>query len=75
MHWRSVRDRIVREPTAIGAAAHAWLSNQPAIRGAVSRALPPGQRDNARLAGCLDEVALRGDDGWRERARDRRVPK
>ena len=29
-------------------------------------ALRSGVKDDARLAGWLDEVALRGDDGWRE---------
>jgi hypothetical protein len=44
----------------------------PAIQGAASLALRSGRPDEPRLAEWLEEVALRGDDGWREWARERR---
>ena len=55
------------------AALDVWPGYLPAIQGAASLALRSGQRDEQRLAGWLDEVALRGDDGWREWARVRRL--
>ena len=48
------------------AALDVWPGYLPAIHGAASPALRSGRRDEPRLAGWLDEVALRGDDGWRE---------
>lgn len=50
-----------------------WPWYLPAIQGAASLALRSGRRDDARLAEWLDEVALRGDNGWREWARERRI--
>ena len=51
------------------AAMEVWPGYLPAIQGAASLALRSGRRDDARLASWLDEVALRGDDGWRRWAR------
>jgi Tfp pilus assembly protein PilF len=53
------------------AALEVWPGYLPAIQGAASLALRSGKRDDARLSGWLDEVALRGDEGWREWARSR----
>lgn len=53
------------------AALDVWPGYLPAIQGAASLAVRSGRRDDARLAGWLDEVALRGDGGWREWARSR----
>jgi hypothetical protein len=48
------------------AALEVWPGYLPAIQGAASLALRSRDKDDARLAGWLNEVALRGDDGWRE---------
>jgi Tfp pilus assembly protein PilF len=53
------------------AALEVWPGYLPAIQGAASLALRSGRRDDARLGSWLDEVALRGDDGWRRWARSR----
>jgi Tfp pilus assembly protein PilF len=53
------------------AALEVWPGYLPAIQGAASLALRSGRRDESRLAGWLDEIALRGSDGWREWARER----
>jgi hypothetical protein len=55
------------------AALEVWPGYLPAIQGAASLALRSGQRDGPRLAGWLDEVTLRGDDGWRELVRSRQL--
>lgn len=55
------------------AALDVWPGYLPAIQGAASLALRSGRRDEPRLAGWLDEVALRGDGGWGEWARSRRL--
>ena len=54
------------------AALEVWPGYLPAIQGAASQSLRSGRRDELRLAGWLDEVALRGDGGWREWARGQR---
>ena len=54
------------------AALEVWPGYLPAIQGAASLVLRSGEKNDARLAGWLDEVSLRGDEGWREWARSRR---
>lgn len=54
------------------AALEVWPGYLPAIQGAASLALRSGRKDEPRLAGWLDKVALRREDGWLEWARDRR---
>jgi len=55
------------------AALEVWPGYLPAIQGAASLALRSSYRDEPQLAGWFDAVALRGDDGGREWARERRV--
>src|SRR5688572_14269850 len=53
--------------------AEGLAGQPPAIQGAASLVLRSGRRDETRLAGWLDEVALRGDDGSQECARSRQL--
>jgi Tfp pilus assembly protein PilF len=53
------------------AALDVWPGYLPAIQGASSLALRYGRSDESRVTAWLAEVALRGDDGWREWARAR----
>jgi Tfp pilus assembly protein PilF len=54
------------------AALDVWPGYLPAIQGAASLALRSGRRDEPRLTGWLDEIALRGDTAWNAWARERR---
>jgi tetratricopeptide (TPR) repeat protein len=55
------------------AALEVWPGYLPAIQGAARLALRSGYRNEARLKGWLDEVALRGEPAWREWARRRQA--
>jgi tetratricopeptide (TPR) repeat protein len=51
------------------AALEVWPGYLPALQGLASLSLRSGRRDDPRLAGWLEEVALRGETEWRDWAR------
>lgn len=53
------------------AALEVWPSYLPALQGIASLTLRSGDRDDPRLEGWLEEVALRGEGQWRAWARGR----
>jgi tetratricopeptide (TPR) repeat protein len=46
------------------AALEVWPGYLPALQGLASLSLRAGRREDPRLSGWLDEIALRGDDVW-----------
>ena len=54
------------------AALEVWPGYLPAIQGAASLALRTAGSEDLRVTEWLDEIALRGEDGWRDWARKQR---
>jgi len=69
-----VMERAGRTDEALagyGAALEVWPGYLPAVQGIASLTLRAGDREDPRLPGWLEEVALRGEDRWQAWARGR----
>ena len=55
------------------AALEVWPGYLPALQGIASLTLRAGDREDPRLQGWLEEVALRGEGAWQEWARSQVV--
>jgi hypothetical protein len=65
--------RIAEAMASYEAALEVWPGYLPALQGLASLSLRSGRREDPRLAGWLEEVALRGETEWREWARECRL--